>query len=518
MSNNRAYADSAGYAAGGAIYVYYQNQVLLHGVTMAGNRSFGSQDGYGGGTVYVYGEYYPSQLVIDSHSKITGSNDSAIYLEADEGGVDTSIVSSTLAHNSDGFHNGYSGMGCGGAVCAYAYDYDGVNLEMQGDTVTANSSLGDYSGGAVMGYAYSYGGLSVVLRHNAFAKNHTGGGGYGGAVGFYNEDSYAAISVRMASNSFTGNRAGSQSDEGWGGAIGAYYATTITDSGSTFSKNRAVGNGAYGGAVSLETYYSSSSWTKTRFLGNSAGTNQDGNSGYGGAVYSDNEAGDTFKQVTMSGNKAASQGGGYYGGDYNYQPQFRWSTISGNTAGTTSVAGQGGGIWVEDATMVIENSTLTGNKATSISGTPGQGGAIWHEGSRMGLRYSTVSGNTAKQGGGIYSDAYGGSLLSSIVSANHTSRTGPENDCAVAGSVDRLNSLGGNVLGQKSCVTALAGGDKVTKKPGLKKLANNGGPTKTMALSKKSPAVGRASFQVPSTDQRGHKRPAKHADAGAFEL
>ncbi len=34
----------------------------------------------------------------------------------------------------------------------------------------------------------------------------------------------------------------------------------------------------------------------------------------------------------------------------------------------------------------------------------------------------------------------------------------------------------------------------------------------------KSPVVGRAMFQVPSTDQRGHGRPSKHADAGAFEL
>jgi hypothetical protein len=58
----------------------------------------------------------------------------------------------------------------------------------------------------------------------------------------------------------------------------------------------------------------------------------------------------------------------------------------------------------------------------------------------------------------------------------------------------------------------------VTKHAGLKKLAHNGGPTETMALSGKSPAIGRATFQVPSTDQRGHSRPSKHADAGAFEM
>ena len=58
----------------------------------------------------------------------------------------------------------------------------------------------------------------------------------------------------------------------------------------------------------------------------------------------------------------------------------------------------------------------------------------------------------------------------------------------------------------------------MSRKLHLGTLKNNGGPTKTMAISKKSPAVGRASYLIPGSDQRGHKRPGKHADAGAFEL
>jgi hypothetical protein len=515
MSHNHALGS---YGSGGGIYVYYQNQVALHGVTMAGNKASGSSDSYGGGTVYAYGESYPTQLVIDQHSKITGSNNSAVYLEAYNGSVDASITNSTLANNTDNSNNGFSSYGCGGAVCAYAYQYGGLNLEMQGDKVTGNSSVGDNGAGAVTAYSYYYAGLSTVLRHNTFADNLTGAGGWGGAVGFYSDDDTSPISVRMASNSFTGNRAGTQSDAGWGGALSAYYDTVISDTGSTFSGNRAIGDSAYGGAVSDYTYYGSSSWTRTKFTHNSAGTNQAANYGYGGAFYSDNYAGDIFNQVTMSGNESAGYGGGFYSDSSAYMALFRGSTVSGNTAGTSAHEGYGGGIYGGDQVLTVENSTLTGNKVTSHGATLGQGGAIWYSGSRMGLRYSTVSGNYGKQGAGIYSDAYGGSLLSSIVSGNRVSKTGSEQDCAVGAPESKPNSLGGNVLGKGSCVLALASGDKVAKNPGLKSLANNGGPTKTMALTAKSLAIGRAMFQIPSTDQRGHGRPSKHADAGAFEL
>ena len=59
---------------------------------------------------------------------------------------------------------------------------------------------------------------------------------------------------------------------------------------------------------------------------------------------------------------------------------------------------------------------------------------------------------------------------------------------------------------------------QVTRHPRLTKLRDNGGPTETMALTPRSPAIGRGTFQCPATDQRGRHRPATHCDAGAFEL
>lgn len=511
MSQNRAHGT---YSSGGALYIEEGAQVDLHGVTMKGNRMDAPYgDGYGGGAIYVAAEYYGNQLTID-RSTITGSNGSAVYAEAYYGEADVSITRSTLSGNHNNAGNGMDGYGCGGAVCAYNDEYAGVNLTMSGNKIEHNSGVGDYGAGAVMVYGYYYGGTTVVLRGNLFANNVAGAGGYGGAVGVYNDDEYDPISVRSQSNRFIANTAGTSASVGYGGALSLYYYATLTDQGSTFSKNVAVGDGAYGGAVNNESYQSAR-FTGTTFTGNRAGQ-KGGGDGYGGALYSYDEAGTTLTKVTMSGNRAASTGGAVY--TYDYGLSVDQSTISGNTAGTSHSAGYGGGIYNADAPLAIDNSTIANNQALSISGTPGQGGGIYQDESPFDLRYTTVSGNVAKQGGGLYLGAAGGNVVSSIVAGNRQAAHGAEGDCTTGSSAYRLHSLGGNVLGQRGCVVATQGSDKVTRHAGLKKLAHNGGPTETMALSAKSPAVGRATFQVPSTDQRGHKRPSRNADAGAYEL
>ncbi len=57
---------------------------------------------------------------------------------------------------------------------------------------------------------------------------------------------------------------------------------------------------------------------------------------------------------------------------------------------------------------------------------------------------------------------------------------------------------------------------------GLGTLANNGGPTQTIALSSTSPAMGAGSttitgVSVPTTDQRGGTRPTTSIDIGAYQ-
>ena len=114
MSHNRA---DGTFGAGGGLYSSQNSQVSFTDVSMVGNKASGTAMGHGGGTLYLYGSQYPSQLVIDG-GKITKSDNSAIYLQGNEGGVDASITNATLSENTDDSDNGLENRGCGGVLCS----------------------------------------------------------------------------------------------------------------------------------------------------------------------------------------------------------------------------------------------------------------------------------------------------------------------------------------------------------------------------------------------------------------
>jgi hypothetical protein len=132
---------------------------------------------------------------------------------------------------------------------------------------------------------------------------------------------------------------------------------------------------------------------------------------------------------------------------------------------------------------------------------------------------------TGADGGGIYT--FGGGdqldLLNTIV-YNPNSGTALKNHDDVVGTIHQAQ---GNLFG--NAVFIAPGGDlgsnQFTANPLLGPLQNNGGPTATMALLPGSPAFGTGvstsaipGLTVPTTDQRGHPRPAKSIDIGAFEV
>lgn len=511
ISNNTA-AGSDGY--GGGIYFERTGDVGLHGVTMAGDTTAGTaDDAYGGGAIYDYGSEYGNQLTVDSGSKITGADNGAVYLYSDYGQTDVSITDSTLQGNVNASRN-FDGDGCGAAICAYAHAYGGINLQVARTAVANNRNTSGSGGGAMSVLTYEYASASVQLTGNTFRNNSTGPGGAGGALSLYDDDDYTPISVRMSHNLFVGNRAGGTDSgaQGEGGAIYAGYYLVLTDVGSTFRNNQAIGDASAGGAISSEYNEESMRFTGTRFIGNSAGAN-----GNGGAVYSyESYGGDVFTDVTMSGNHA-TYGGAVAGSADNAALLFNGSTISGNTAGSDTEAGQGGGIYGYERVVKLINSTVAGNTAASVAGTAGQGGGIWAQDSRVGLRYSTVAGNVAQQGGGVYTQGQSGTLLGSIVAGNRVASNGAEQDCASGAADSVLSSIGRNVLGQRACANGLQTGDVVAKQAGLRTLAANGGPTPTLGLQAGSPAIGRGGYACPATDQRGVARTGTRCDAGAYE-
>ncbi|MBT8102465.1 MAG: right-handed parallel beta-helix repeat-containing protein, partial [Gammaproteobacteria bacterium] len=187
----------------------------------------------------------------------------------------------------------------------------------------------------------------------------------------------------------------------------------------------------------------------------------------GGAVHvSSGDGSLTANRVTMSGNSANKKGGAVYG--------------------------TGGGIRIN-----ITNSTFNGNSAVE------QGGAF--EVDHLALLNTTIAGNTApaSKGGGVWESSGQEFSATNTIIANNTG-----GDCATA-----IDSGSNNIDSDNSC------GFVTTADPKLGPLANNGGPTDTMALLSESPAIETGTNTgCPATDQRQIVRPDGFlCDIGAYE-
>jgi hypothetical protein len=90
--------------------------------------------------------------------------------------------------------------------------------------------------------------------------------------------------------------------------------------------------------------------------------------------------------------------------------------------GTQADTGNGGGIYNASATLTLNRSTVSANKAVTL----GSGGGIYSEGGTVTLNDSTVSGDTATDGfgGGIYNFNSTLALNRSTVSANDAAAGG----------------------------------------------------------------------------------------------
>jgi CSLREA domain-containing protein len=218
---------------------------------------------------------------------------------------------------------------------------------------------------------------------------------------------------------------------------------------------------------------------------------------------------------TLSGNSAVFAGGGILNSG---TATLTNSTLSDNLA--TGEGGSGGGI-SNSGTVTLTNSTLSGNSAVI-------GGGIYNNGTAM-LTNSTLSGNLAVfEGGGIYNylgiegtpgtatltnTIVGGNTLSDKVTpsdlAGHpVEAASTHNLMGPGGSGGLSNGVNGNIVVASAADLHLG------------PLANNGGPTQTIALLTGSPAInaGTSGPGIPTTDQRGFARSATAPDIGAYEV
>jgi Right handed beta helix region len=254
---------------------------------------------------------------------------------------------------------------------------------------------------------------------------------------------------------------------------------------------------------------------------------------------------------TVSGNEATT-GGGVEAGGASFTIED--STISGNSA---TIAGGLEAVVKSGGHGSIVNSTFTGNKGSFGAGgvllaalpgttatvadstiadnftfTSGGGIAIGTSAAEtIAIEDSTISGNNALGAfgsagvGGLEVEGPAQRLVDTIVAGNNLTNPGPEITGKWATSFSLLEKPAGAEVTE-----TVPGSDLIGVDPQLGPLAENGGPTATMALAPTSPAVNKGGGML-TTDQRGDPRPllypgipvsaatgANGADIGAYEL
>ena len=261
----------------------------------------------------------------------------------------------------------------------------------------------------------------------------------------------------------------------------------------------------------------------------------------------------TFIGVTIANGKTTAPGGGIRADD---------ATLSVIESSFSGNSGTGGGIASSSGTVIVSRSTFSNNSATSGAGIQTSagtvvvsnstfsnnsanvyGGGIGSHGGNVTVTNSTFLGNSANLGGGIMNQLGPVTVTNSTFSGNHAATAG--GGMFNSGTLNLSNTILANSAGGGDCYnysgdsiatdttnlieTNGPGGHKcgtpsVTTDPQLGALADNGGPTQTMAIDSSSPAYNAgdntvcAAAPVSNKDQRGVTRPQNTTcDIGAFE-
>ncbi|HEY6942388.1 choice-of-anchor Q domain-containing protein [Dokdonella sp.] len=436
------------------------------------------------------------------------------------GGTSLTINGLTIRNGADA--NGYGG-------CIFASG----NLLLNASTVTG-CTAGDGSNANAYGGAIDVLGNLTMIDSTISGSTATGtdravgGGAYAG--GYLNA---------MLGSRISGNQAISQAGYVRGG--GAYVrGAALLDLRTTISDNQAVSTTAtaYGGGLQIlgasaairnstisgNTAHSASAWVYGGGI----------NLGHGGDAELDRAL--VFYMSTVSGNTASSNctscyinGGGAnaFGSIYSSGSTFRDNVVAVDSAASGKAAGGGLSAYAAaaiDTTITAINSTLSGNSA--VGGTAGDGlgfgGGIAALTGALVLKNSTIAFNSATtSGGGIAIDVQHG--------ANATSSMLARNDAPAAADAAKIvYGAGTAVLAGDHDLVMQAGADvalpadTIGVDPLLSPLAANGGPTATHALVACSPAIDAGSDPDGlNGDQRGApylRVFGTAADIGAFEL
>ena len=393
----------------------------------------------------------------------------------------TFTANSALGGNGGIFNNAAGSNAKGGSIY-----FEGGTLDLDGSRIEASRANGGNGGnqdqdgqtnggfgGTAQGGGVWVGGGTVTINNTTFEDAEANGG-----------------------NSGTGGNGANPGGGADGG--GLYSLGNVTVTNSTF--HLAEANGGDGGDA----------FGSTCLGGHQAG---DGGGARGGAVFADggsliiNTA--TFAENFAAGGNGGDGGqndGGLNCGGHGAGGLAHGGAIANNNAATVNI--KHGTLSLNDAQAGNTGVNTPGVNKPPRPAAEGTGGGIRVGPGAVTLENTIVAGNTAANGAG---DNTGAPV------------PGPDVDGAVT-------SNGHNLVGNTTEATGFTGtGDLTNVNPLLMPLADNGGPTHTMALSPGSPAIDAGVAAGASFDQRGRPRTyddpgvadaatSDGTDIGAFEL
>jgi trimeric autotransporter adhesin len=272
-------------------------------------------------------------------------------------------------------------------------------------------------------------------------------------------------------------------------------------------RSKLVSNSApFGGGVIADNFDDRTTFSRSSITNNTVTAD-------GAGIYVDGTSVVSLQRSTVAGNRATFEAGGVY---IEGTLKVNRSTVSGNRAQD----GDAGAIYVENGGNPDRRGLIAVNSTLALNGATGNGGAVYvSPASEATLNAVTVARNRAntngaggEEGGGIYNSTGTVMVDNTIIALNTVGPPSGEPDCS-GSFVSGGHNLIGNALG---CVGFTQPGDLVGGPLRLGQLADNGGPTKTIALRKGSRAINKAGADAPNLDQRGVKA-FKGRDIGAFE-
>ena len=285
-----------------------------------------------------------------------------------------------------------------------------------------------------------------------------------------------------------------------------FRARTISNNTSTFGTGGGIDN------TGFTTTSGTTTTTTTATMMITDSTIDNNLSFYGGGIDNSVTGDLTIMTSTIQSNTGTLGGGIWNDGILSITA----STIADNL-------GVGGGGISNNllGTLTLVNSTIAGNTATQYGGGIDNVGLLTAINDT--IAYNVVASGGA--GGGLVNTGGTANLYNTIVVDNYlgSSTSGSAGD--IAGTVSTTSAYNLIGIGGAGGLTNDVNGNQVgvsSTTANLGVLANNGGPTETIALLPNSTAIGTGSSSivgvtVPATDQRGEPRPAGSIDIGAYQ-